>query len=78
MGCYGLRSAPLATVTFLFTDTETSTCLWEEEEQAMRAALSRLAVGKRLDDPRGHNMVFEWGFASGEPIGEWSDALVVL
>jgi predicted ATPase/class 3 adenylate cyclase len=34
-------SAPLGTVTFLFTDIEGSTRLWQADETAMRAALSR-------------------------------------
>jgi class 3 adenylate cyclase len=32
---------PTGTVTFLFTDLEGSTRLWEERRQAMRAALAR-------------------------------------
>jgi class 3 adenylate cyclase len=34
-------SAPSGTVTFLFTDIEGSTRLWQADEAAMRAALSR-------------------------------------
>jgi class 3 adenylate cyclase len=34
-------STPSGTVTFLFTDIEGSTRLWQAEETAMRAALSR-------------------------------------
>jgi class 3 adenylate cyclase len=33
--------APSGTVTFLFTDIEGSTRLWQQDEEAMRAALSR-------------------------------------
>jgi class 3 adenylate cyclase len=33
--------APTGTVTFLFTDIEGSTRLWQQDEAAMRAALSR-------------------------------------
>jgi class 3 adenylate cyclase len=34
-------SAPSGTVTFLFTDIEGSTRLWQQDEQSMRTALSR-------------------------------------
>jgi class 3 adenylate cyclase len=34
-------STPSGTVTFLFTDIEGSTRLWQADETAMRAALSR-------------------------------------
>ena len=34
-------AAPSATVTFLFTDIEGSTRLWQHDEAAMRDALSR-------------------------------------
>ena len=33
--------APSGTVTFLFTDIEGSTRLWQQDEAAMRSALSR-------------------------------------
>ena len=33
--------APSGTVTFLFTDIEGSTRLWQQDEEAMRAALER-------------------------------------
>ena len=32
---------PSGTVTFLFTDIEGSTRLWQQDEEAMRAAMSR-------------------------------------
>ena len=35
------RGAPSGTVTFLFTDVEGSTSLWEREPEAMRAGLAR-------------------------------------
>ena len=35
------RRAPSGTVTFLFTDVEGSTSLWEREPEAMRAGLAR-------------------------------------
>ena len=41
VGCYGVMSAPSGTVTFLFTDIEGSTRLWQVDEIAIRAALSR-------------------------------------
>ena len=41
VGCYGVMSAPSGTVTFLFTDIEGSTRLWQVDESAIRAALSR-------------------------------------
>ena len=34
-------SLPTGTVTFLFTDIEGSTRLWEQHPEAMRAALAR-------------------------------------
>ena len=34
-----MRDLPTGTVTFLFTDIEGSTRLWEEHPEAMRAAL---------------------------------------
>src|SRR5215211_7417352 len=36
-----MRSPPTGTVTFLFTDIEGSTKLWEQNAQAMQSALSR-------------------------------------
>src|SRR5205814_176440 len=35
------RGAPVGTITFLFTDVEGSSRLWEDEEEAMRAASVR-------------------------------------
>src|SRR5215218_9034646 len=40
-GGSGLAELPSGTVTFLFTDIETSTRLWEEHPDAMRDALAR-------------------------------------
>src|SRR5512132_143041 len=37
----GVTELPTGTVTFLFTDLEGSTRLWEEHPEAMRAALAR-------------------------------------
>jgi predicted ATPase/class 3 adenylate cyclase len=36
-----MTELPIGTVTFLFTDLESSTRLWEEQQEAMRAALAR-------------------------------------
>ena len=36
-----MPALPSGTVTFLFTDLEGSTRLWEEHPEAMRAALAR-------------------------------------
>ena len=36
-----MAELPLGTVTFLFTDLEVSTRLWEQEPEAMRGALAR-------------------------------------
>src|ERR1700728_2543566 len=41
VGCFGVMSASSGTVTFLFTDIEGSTPLWQQDEAAMRAALFR-------------------------------------
>ena len=38
---YGVMSAPSGTVTLFYTDIEGSARLWEGDETAMRAALSR-------------------------------------
>ena len=40
VGRYGVMSAPSGIVTFLFTDIEGSTRLWQVDEAAMRVALS--------------------------------------
>ena len=37
----GMAGRPSGTVTFLFTDIQGSTSLWEEDPAAMRAALAR-------------------------------------
>ena len=37
----GVSDLPTGTVTFLFTDLEGSTRLWEQHPEAMRAALAR-------------------------------------
>ena len=37
----GMAALPTGTVTFLFTDLEGSTRLWEEHSEAMRDALAR-------------------------------------
>jgi len=36
-----MADRPTGTVTFLFTDIEGSTCLWEQHPQAMAGALAR-------------------------------------
>src|SRR5437763_16265541 len=40
-GVQGMAELPSGTVTFLLTDVEGSTALWEEAPEAMRAALAR-------------------------------------
>src|SRR3954453_17041432 len=40
-GVEGMAELPSGTVTFLLTDVEGSTALWEEAPEAMRAALAR-------------------------------------
>ena len=40
-GVEGVSELPTGTVTFLFTDIEGSTCLWQEHPEAMRAASAR-------------------------------------
>jgi class 3 adenylate cyclase len=40
LGGAGMAELPSGTVTFLFTDLEGSTRLWEEHPEAMRAALA--------------------------------------
>jgi len=51
-----VRGAPSGTVTFLFTDVEGSTSLWEREPEAMRAGLARHdeLVRSVLADHGGH------------------------
>jgi hypothetical protein len=39
----GAGDLPRGTVTFLFTDIESSTALWEQDAAAMRSAVGRLA-----------------------------------
>ena len=39
-----MSELPSGTVTFLFTDVEGSTRLWEEYPEAMRPALARVGV----------------------------------
>ena len=41
VGCCGVMAGSSGTVTFLFTDIEGSTRLWQADEAAMRSALSR-------------------------------------
>jgi adenylate cyclase len=55
------RASPTGTVTFLFTDIESSTRLWETDHDAMRKALARhdLLLRKCIDAQRGH--VFKTG-----------------
>jgi class 3 adenylate cyclase len=40
-GVEGMAELPSGTVTFLLTDVEGSTALWEAAPEAMRAALAR-------------------------------------
>ena len=40
-GVEGMAELPSGTVTFLFTDIEGSTALWEQAPEAMRLALGR-------------------------------------
>src|SRR5690349_12775838 len=58
--CYAMSrctvNLPSGTVTFLFTDVEGSTKLWEDHPQAMRAALARhdLLLRQAIADNNGH------------------------
>jgi putative nucleotidyltransferase with HDIG domain len=54
-----LGDASLITVTFLFTDIEGSTSLWETESQAMRVALQRHNVLLSAAIERHHGCVFK-------------------
>ena len=36
-----MAELPSGTITFLFTDLESSTCLWEEHPEAMKETLAR-------------------------------------
>jgi predicted ATPase/class 3 adenylate cyclase len=52
-------SLPSGTVTFLFTDIESSTRLWEQHPEAMRAALARHDVLLRQAITRGGGHIFK-------------------
>src|SRR5947209_15192332 len=51
-----MRSLPSGTVTFLFTDIEGSTRLWEQHPEAMRHALARhdALLRQAIELHRGH------------------------
>src|SRR5262245_51355877 len=53
------KSPPTGTVTFLFTDIEGSTRLWQEQPEAMRAALAEHDVGLREAIAQQHGYVFK-------------------
>ena len=40
---------PTGTVTFLFTDIESSTVLWEQHRDAMRLTLVHVSVNRKVD-----------------------------
>ena len=62
-----MPSLPSGTVTFLFTDIEGSTKLWEEHPEAMRSALARRAGSGT--EGRASGGVFCG--AVGLPCGDW-------
>lgn len=71
-----MQSLPCGTVTFLFTDIEGSTRLWEQEPERMRVALARhdLLMRKSIEQNRG--VVFKTiGDAFCAAFGQATDAV---
>ena len=57
-GAWGMVELPTGTVTFLFSDIEGSTRLWEEYPEAMKAALARHdAILRDVRQPHVHDPV---------------------
>src|SRR5215213_1900401 len=70
-GVEGMAELPSGTVTFLLTDVEGSTALWEEAPGAMRAALAR-------HDTLFEQTVVEHGGVHVRPRGEGDSRFAVF
>jgi hypothetical protein len=65
-----MSALPTGTITFLVTDVEGSTCLWEEQPASMRVALTRhdaLIERAVLSD--------RWAVAAGYPMTAMNPAM---
>ena len=62
-----MAELPSGTVTFLLTDVEGSTALWEEAPEAMRAALGKTAFAAAWAEGRAMTLEQAIAYALDEP-----------